>query len=117
MTLGMVALVCELSCCLCTAAPPGVAELADRSVKPVTLLRLGLSSSTRIVFEPKPGWLAVALADADERTPMASLGLEFKTSGRGQAPLGLLRVQLTGDSALQFRPRARSMAVSYSSQF
>jgi hypothetical protein len=117
MTLCGVALGCVSGCGLCAAAPAGVAELAERTVTPLTTLRLGLSSGTHIVFEPKPGWLAVALANAGDRTPIAGLGLEFNTSARGPAPWGPLRVPLTGDSAFQFRPRARSMSMSYSLQF
>lgn len=50
-------------------------------------------------------------------TTQSSLGLEFRRKSSSQSAKDLLRVQLTSDSALNFRPRSGGMVVTYRSQF
>lgn len=50
-------------------------------------------------------------------TTQASLGLEFRRKSSSQSAKDLLKVQLTADSALNFKPRGGGMVVTYRSQF
>jgi len=113
----MAAFVCDSSLCLCAAEPTGATGSAATSAAPVTLLRLGLGPGTGTAVDPQPWRLNAALAGAGDRSMGASLGVEFNTVGRGPAPWGQWRLPLTGDSAFQVRPRARSVGVTYSLQF
>ncbi len=47
----------------------------------------------------------------------ASLGLEFRRKSSTQSARDLLKVQLTADSVLNFKPRSGGMVVTYRSQF
>ena len=47
----------------------------------------------------------------------STLGLEFRRKSSTQSAKDLLKVQLTADSALNFRPRGGGMVVTYRSQF
>lgn len=81
-------------------------------------LRVGLTQRTQIVYEPRPWQPATPLpVDYTVRKPQPSLGLEFKNANKDQSVKSLLRVQLSGDSMLQFRPRGGGMTVTYKSQF
>lgn len=81
-------------------------------------LKLGLTQRTQLVYEPRPWQPATPLpTDYTVRRPQPSLGLEFKSASKDQSVKSLLRVQLSGDSVLQFRPRGGGMTVTYKSQF
>lgn len=81
-------------------------------------LRVGLTPRTQLIYEPKPWQPATPLpTDYTVRRPQQSLGLEFKAARKDQSVKSLLRVQLSGDSVLQFRPRGGGMTVTYKSQF
>jgi hypothetical protein len=47
----------------------------------------------------------------------STLGLEFRRKSSTQSAKDLLKVQLTADSALNFKPRGGGMVVTYRSQF
>ena len=47
----------------------------------------------------------------------ASLGLEFRRTSSAQSAKDLLKVQLTSDSMLNFRPRSGGLVVTYRSTF
>jgi len=88
----------------------GAACAADRA------LHLDLSGRTRVVFQPKP---EVAPGDAarTHTQPQAALGLEIPSPPQNQGTRGLLRVQLSGNSVLNFRPRHHGLQVTYKSSF
>ncbi len=99
------------------AAPPRTA-LAARTWSPVVGVRAALSSRTRIVYEAEPGaaWRAAEAAVADQRS--ARFALEFKTrAAGGDLRSSLLRVQLSGDSTLHFRPRSSGLQLHYRARF
>jgi hypothetical protein len=82
-------------------------------------LQLQVSQHAHVFYEPKP-WQPTDPAPwaAGQPPPRASLGLGFKTAPSSAAGVkGLLRVQLSGDSALHFRPRGGGLTVTYKSQF
>lgn len=79
------------------------------------MLAMPLGPRTRLIYEPRRLPPPNAFADAQPTPP--SLGLEFKGPDANQGPRGLLRVQLSGTSAVQFRPRRSGLAVSYRAEF
>ncbi len=82
-------------------------------------LELPVSAHAHVFYEPKP-WQPdePAPSAAGLPPPRASLGLGFKTAPSGAAGMkGLLRVQLSSDSALHFRPRGGGLTVTYKAQF
>jgi len=82
-------------------------------------LRLPLSRRAQLVVQTRP-WQPVDALTAQTLPATAqqpSLGLEFKAKRPTDGALSLLRVQLSGESVLQFRPRGGGLAVSYRSQF
>ncbi len=99
------------------AAPPAGAAngplLAAGSSKLVLALPLG--QRTRLIYEPGRVLPPNPLADVQPAAP--SLGLEFKGPDANQGPRGLLRVQLSGNSAVQFRPRRSGLVVTYRAEF
>lgn len=81
-------------------------------------LRMGLTPNARLVYEPRPWQPATPLpSDYAVARQQASLGLEFKAPSKDNNIRSLLRVQLSGDSFVQFRPRSSGLAVTYKSQF
>lgn len=81
-------------------------------------LRLDLGSQTRLVYEPKPWSPTHALPqDAGRAPPQAMLGLEFAGRSATRDVKSLLRVQLSADSMLNFRPRGGGLHVTYRSTF
>ena len=87
------------------------------SALPGPQLRLALSPAASVVFEPRRLPAASPLADANLDGAAPSLGLEFKAPAKRDGPRMLLRVQLSADAALQFRPRRGGLAVSYRAEF
>jgi hypothetical protein len=84
-----------------------------------TTLRLDVSPHAHVFYEPKP-WRAGDPSPELAGVPQqrASLGLAFKSAPSGASGArSLLRVQLSGDSMLHFRPRGGGMTVTYKSQF
>lgn len=110
--------LCLLLCLLllggarpCGAAPDAPSPLPGKQ------LRLALGPRTSVVYEPRPlpprQPLAVQPGDA-----APSVGLEFQAPpGHASGPRSLLRVQLSADAAVQFRPRRGGLAVSYRAEF
>jgi len=101
--------------------PPSQLQLSQPQLSQLQLsqLQLQVSSRAHVFYEPKP-WQPddPAPSAAGLPAPRASLGLGFKTApGNAAGVKGLLRVQLTSDSALHFRPRGGGMTVTYKSQF
>lgn len=95
----------------CAAAPDAPSPL------PGLQLRLALGSRTSMVYEPRPLPPNQPLA-VQPATAAPSIGLEFKGApSHAAGPQSLLRVQLSADTALQFRPRRGGLAVSYRAQF
>jgi hypothetical protein len=93
------------------AAQMGTGEF-DRPV-----LRVDLTPRTRLVVQPaeQRPWHDAAALYGERRE--AGVGLEFKTSRKKGLPPNLLRVQMTSNSTLQFRPRGGGLAVTYREQF
>lgn len=93
---------------------------ASRTPTPVIGVRARLGNRTRLVAEADANALGRDTSGGAE-TPAADgarLALEFKT----KSPLkdlrtSLLRVQLSGQSALHFRPRGGGMQVTYRETF
>lgn len=81
-------------------------------------LKLALSPGARLVYTPKPWAPATALPeDAGRAPPQAQLGLEFAGRSASKDVKSLLRVQLSADSVLNFRPRGGGLTVTYRSTF
>lgn len=104
-TASIAALLLGLAACTGALADPGA-------------LRLALSDRMGMVYTPRPpAPTAVAPHDLARAQPQASLGLEFASRARREGPRSLLRVQLSGDSTLAFRPRGGGLHVTYRSTF
>jgi hypothetical protein len=87
---------------------------------PAGQLKLALGPHTSMVYEPRrlPSPLPLQADGAAVEAAAPSLGLEFRTpSATRDGPRGLLRVQLSGDAALQLRPRRGGLAISYRTTF
>ena len=80
-------------------------------------LRLSLTDNSRLVLERRPWQMPDAGADPAAKRLQVSLGLEFRASDPVQGARSLLRVQLSGGSTLQFRPRGGGLALSYRQPF
>jgi hypothetical protein len=80
-------------------------------------LSLALGPRTHVVYEPRPQWWADPHTVATGAPAEARLGLEFRTISAATGAENLLRVQLSGGGALQFRPRSGGMAVAYRCRF
>ena len=103
------------------AAADGQAQvLADpqRAWQSDAQQRVALTLNTQMVHRPL-SWQPRGGSPELHTTPttQASLGLEFRRKSSSQAAKDLLKVQLTSDSALNFRPRGGGMVVTYRSQF
>ena len=80
--------------------------------------RVALSVNTQTVHRPLSWQPRGGNPDLHTApTTQASLGLEFRRKSTSQAAKDLLKVQLTSDSTLNFRPRGGGMVVTYRSQF
>jgi hypothetical protein len=112
---------CLLAGALALAAHDASAQvLADpqRSWQPPAQAGLALSLESQVVRRP------IALqprGGVHEWNPQpqqqASLNLEFRRASAHQQAKDLLKVQLTADSVLNFRPRGGGLVVTYRSQF
>lgn len=100
----------------CAAAPP-VLQGAPTAL-PGPQLRLAIGPSASMVYGPRRLAAPQLLPDPQAAAVPPSLGLEFRAPAASrEGPRALLRVQLSGDAALQFRPRRRGIAVSYRAEF
>jgi len=93
-------------------------RLTMRTPTPVIGVRARLGERTRLVAEADPSAFGREAGVLDSAVDGARLALEFKT----KSPLrdlrtSLLRVQLSGHSALHFRPRGGGMQVTYRETF
>ena len=98
-------------------ALPALAEGLLMQAPQTLQLRLSLTDNTRLVLERRPWQMQDAGAEAAALRPQVSLGLEFTASDPVQGARSLLRVQLSGGSTLQFRPRSGGLALSYRRPF
>jgi hypothetical protein len=98
-------------------AEPVLAAPNAPSPLPGAQLRMTIGKRTTLVYEPRT--LAPAQPMVVQPTAAApSIGLEFKGSANPAAGVSsLLRVQLTTDAAVHFRPRRGGLAISYRAQF
>ena len=86
--------------------------------RPDTGQRVALTLNTHAVYQPltrQPRGSNTDLQGAP--STQASLGLEFRRKSSTQSAKDLLKVQLTADSVLNFKPRSGGMVVTYRSQF
>jgi len=100
--------------CLST---PDATRLSAPPALPAVQLRLALTPRTAMVYEPRRLASPLPLATDGQAAAPPSLGLEFRSPPSHSGTRAVLRVQLSGDAALQFRPRKGGLAVSYRSQF
>ena len=98
-------------------AAPDVTRLTAPAALPAAQLRLQLTSRTTMVYEPRRLSTPLPLAAEGQGETPPSLGLEFRSPPSQHGARSILRVQLSGDAALQFRPRRRGLAISYRAQF
>ena len=88
------------------------------STLPGPQLKLAPGRSASVVDEPRRLATPQPLADPLAAAMSPSLGLAFRAPPASRdGPRALLRVQLSGDAALQFRPRRGGLAVSYRAEF
>lgn len=81
-------------------------------------LRLPINDRVRMTYTPRPSMPDTLPPQEMARTaPRAALALEFASPSKNEGPRSLLRVQLSGDSALNFRPRGGGLHVTYRSKF
>lgn len=105
---------------LVAAAECQAQVLADpqRAWRPDPQQRVALTVNTEVVHQPLSWQPRAGVADLQPGpTTQASLGLEFRRRSSTQSAKDLLKVQLTADSVLNFRPRGGGMVVTYRSQF
>ena len=97
---------------------PSAAANSARAWSPVLGVRAALSAHTRLIYESESGlpWRSTDNSGAPPRT--TRVALEFKSkSPVGDLRNGLMRVQLSGDSVLQFKPRGGGLQVMYRERF
>jgi hypothetical protein len=107
---------------LCAALAAGSAQAQAVPWSPPNafdrpVLTLHLSERTTLIFQPperRPWGEHPGLAP--QPAPQA-LGLEFKAARPSGLPPHVLRVQLSSNESLQFRPRGGGLAVTYRAQF
>lgn len=81
------------------------------------MLQLPLNDRLRMTYTPRPWQPAVQAPQEVAREPQrANFALEFASPAK-DGPRSLLRVQLSADSALNFRPRGGGLSVQYRSKF
>ena len=80
--------------------------------------RVALTVNTHVVHQPL-SWQPRGGSPELQASPstQSTLGLEFRRKSSTQSAKDLLKVQLTADSALNFKPRGGGMVVTYRSQF
>jgi len=102
-----------------SSTTPGLATSASRGTA-VLGLRAQLAQGTHLAIERDTLATSVG-AGSGAPVEVSRLALEFKAVGNSKAaqPLssGLLRVQMSGTSSLQFKPRSGGLAVSYRAKF
>jgi len=102
-----------------SSTAPGLATSASRGTA-VLGLRAQVAQGTHLAIERDTLATSVGAGSA-ARVEVSRLALEFKAVGNSKAaqPLssGMLRVQMSGTSSLQFRPRSGGLAVSYRAKF
>lgn len=102
-----------------SSAVPGLATAASVGTA-VVGLRAQVAQGTHLAIERDTLATSVA-AGAAAPVEGSRVALEFKAVGNSKAaqPLssGLLRVQMSGNSSLQFKPRSGGLAVSYRAKF
>ena len=98
-------------------AQPDAIHLSAPSPLPQAQLRLVLTPRTTMVYEPRRLASPLAMAADGQVEAPPSVGLEFRSPPSHTGARAVLRVQLSGNAALQFRPRKGGLAISYRNQF
>lgn len=102
-----------------THLAPGLA--AGRSGTAVVGLRAELTPGAYLAIERDTHHLALQRPGTEPGADASRVALEFKGVGRSKAanPLsgGLLRMQMSGTSTLQFKPRSGGLSVTYRAKF
>ncbi|MEO5770984.1 MAG: hypothetical protein ABIQ29_02830 [Burkholderiaceae bacterium] len=102
-----------------TSTAPGLATSANRGTA-VVGLRAQVAQGTHLAIERDTLATSVG-AGGVAPVEVSRVALEFKAVGNSKAaqPLssGLLRVQMSGTSSLQFKPRSGGLAVTYRAKF
>ncbi len=91
-----------------------------RPLNQVVGVRASFSARTRVVYETEttPSWRSSGNpAGAGVRTSRVALEFKSKPSPVSNLRDGLLRVQLSGDAAVHFRPRSGGLQVMYRERF
>jgi hypothetical protein len=101
---------------ICNAQARTVSALPLSPV-PGAALSLSLGPRVNVVYEQRRLQDLGQPIDLPVRPARNRLGMEFRSPAASQGPRGILRLQLSGDSALNFRPRGGGMAVTYRSSF
>jgi len=120
----LAALVALLGGAACQAETPQLAGngqvLADlpSAWQPKGQQRVAFTVNTHVVHQPL-SWQPRGGSPELQAHPttQSTLGLEFRRKSNTQSAKDLLKVQLTADSALNFKPRGGGMVVTYRSQF
>jgi hypothetical protein len=76
-----------------------------------------LTPRTRLIYEPRPVHPWSDNNGLTQPRPEQRVGFEFKSRSGARDLRNLLRLQLTSDSSLQFKPRSGGLAVSWRSEF
>jgi hypothetical protein len=81
------------------------------------MIGVPLTARTRLIYQPKPVRPWNNNNGLTDSRPEQLVGLEFRSRSGARDLRNLLRVQLTSDSSLQFKPRSGGLAVSWRSEF
>jgi hypothetical protein len=88
----------------------------NRFERPVLLLPL--SARSHLVFQPPESRRWDTLPGLSPEPRRSSVGFEFEAGRRGSAwPRQVLRVQLSSQEWVQFRPRGGGLMISYRAHF
>jgi hypothetical protein len=99
---------------------PHLTATGARPLNQVVGVRASLSAHTRVVYETETAlsWRSSDNpAGAGVRTSRVALEFKSKPSPVSNLRDGLLRVQLSGDAAVHFRPRSGGLQVMYRERF
>jgi hypothetical protein len=109
---GALSLVASAECSAQVLSDP------QRAWRPDPQQRVALTLDTQVVHQPLSWQPRGGNPDLQgSATTQATLGLEFRRKSPAQSYKDLLRVQLTADSMLNFRPRGGGLVVTYRSTF
>lgn len=102
------------------AVATSAAASTDATVlRPVIGVRAELSQNTRLIYELRAAATPLDRAAPAAATPEGRFALEFKATGGAarSLPVGFLRIQISGSSTINLRPRRGGFAVAWRSHF